>query len=74
MDMIKQGDAWRLLDGLPKQMVSLSPLGKSSPYSRPNPRVANQPVMNANFIVFRNAFHWNALTAIGICSSTSAYR
>jgi transposase len=67
-------DGWRLPDDLWAKMEPLLPARPSHPLGCHNPRVADRAAMDAIFFVLRTGCQWNALSATGICSSSSAHR
>jgi transposase len=74
MGMVKQDDGWRLPDRLWAQMEPLLPPRKPHPLGCHNPRVSDRAAMDAILFVLRTGCQWNALSATGICSSSSAHR
>lgn len=74
MGLVKSDDGWRLPDELWEQMEPLLPPRKPHPLGGHNPRVSDRAAMNAIFFVLRTGCQWNALSATGICSSSSAHR
>jgi len=55
-------------------MEPLLPERPSHPLGCHNPRVPDRDAMDAILLVLRTGMQWNALTATGICSSSSAHR
>jgi transposase len=74
MGLLVRDDQWRIPDGVWEKMKSLIPPGKSHPKGGHNPRVPDRNAMDAILFVLRTGCQWNALSATGICSSTSAHR
>lgn len=74
MGLITKDDGWRLSDEAWSQIEPLLPPRKSHPLGCHNPRVPDRNAMNAILFVLRTGYQWNALSATGICSSSSAYR
>jgi transposase len=65
---------WRTPDALWAQIEPLLPPRKPHPLGCHNPRVDDRRAMDAIFVRLRTGCQWNALTATGICSSSSAHR
>jgi transposase len=65
---------WRIPDELWERIVPLLPAGKPHPLGCHNPRVDDRAAMDAIFFRLRTGCQWNALSATGICSSSSAHR
>jgi transposase len=74
MGLVKKDDGWRIPDELWEQMEPLLPPRPKHPLGCHNPRVPDRAAMNAILLVLRTGMHWNALSATGVCSSSSAYR
>lgn len=74
MGLVKSDDGWRLPDELWGQMEPLLPPRKPHPLGGHNPRVSDRAAMDAILFVLRTGCQWNALSATGICSSSSAHR
>jgi transposase len=74
MGLLKSDDGWRLPDEIWGQMEPLLPPRKPHPLGGHNPRVSDRAAMNAILFVLRTGCQWNALSATGICSSSSAHR
>lgn len=66
--------AWRTPDALWAQLASLLPPRKPHPLGCHNPRVDDRRAMDAIFFRLRTGCQWNALSATGLCSSSSAHR
>src|SRR5215207_4981395 len=66
--------AWRTPDALWAQIEPLLPPRKPHPLGCHNPRVDDRRAMDANFFRLRTGCQWNALSATGLCSSSSAHR
>src|SRR5438067_6125321 len=67
-------DQWRIPDALWGRMERLLPPRPPHPLGCHNPRVDDRRAMDAIFFRLRTGCQWNALTATGICSSSSAHR
>lgn len=67
-------DGWRLPDALWARMQTLLPPRKPHPLGCHRPRVDDRCAMNGILFVLRTGMQWNALSATGICSCSSAYR
>src|SRR3954470_11209175 len=67
-------DPWRISDPLWERIEPLLPPRPPHPPGCHNPRVPDRKAMDAIFFVLRTGCQWNALNAIGICSSSSAHR
>jgi transposase len=65
---------WRTPDALWAQIEPLLPPRKPHPLGCHNPRVDDRRAMDAIFFRLRTGCQWNALSATGICSSSSAHR
>ena len=65
---------WRIPDELWARIEPLLPPGKLHPLGCHNPSVDARRAMDAIFFVLRTGCQWNALTATGICHSSSAHR
>lgn len=74
MGLLKSDDGWRLPDEMWEQMEPLLPARKPHPLGGHNPRVSDRAAMDAILFVLRTGCQWNALSATGICSSSSAHR
>lgn len=74
MGLVKNDDGWRLPDEMWEQMQPLLPPRKPHPLGGHNPRVSDRAAMDAILFVLRTGCQWNALSATGICSSSSAHR
>lgn len=55
-------------------MQPLLPERPPHPLGGHNPRVPDRAAMDAILLVLRTGMQWNALSATGICSCSSAYR
>jgi transposase len=66
--------AWRTPDALWAQLAPLLPPRKPHPLGCHNPRVDDRRAMDAIFFRLRTGCQWNALSATGLCSSSSAHR
>jgi transposase len=66
--------AWRTPDALWAEIAPLLPPGKPHPLGCHNPRVDDRRAMDAIFFRLRTGCRWNALSATGLCSSSSAHR
>ena len=67
-------DGYRLSDELWAQMEPLLPPRPSHPLGCHKPPTPARQVMDAIFFVLRTGCQWNALNAIGLCSSSVAHR
>ena len=65
---------WRIPDALRAEIRPLLPPGKPHPLGCHNPRVDDRRAMDAIFFRLRTGCQWNALSATGLCSSSSAHR
>ena len=74
MGLTTKNDKWRIPDTLWMQMKPLLPPRKQHPLGCHRPRVPDRNAMEAILFVLRTGCQWNALTATGICSSSSAHR
>ncbi len=66
--------AWRTPDALWAEIAPLLPPRKAHPLGCHNPRVDDRRAMDAIFFRLRTGCQWNALSATGLCSSSSAHR
>lgn len=69
-----RGRYWRTPDALWAEIEPLLPPRKPHPLGCHNPRVDDRDAMDAIFFRLRTGCQWNALSATGICSSSSAHR
>jgi transposase len=67
-------DPWRIRDALWERIQPLLSPRPPHPLGCHNPRVPDRRAMDAIFLVLRTGCQWDALTATGICSSSSAHR
>src|ERR671937_1180539 len=74
MGLVVKDDGWRIPDEVWAQMEPLLPERPAHPLGCHNPRVPDRDAMNAILLVLRTGMQWNALSATGICSCSSAYR
>ncbi|MBA3400599.1 MAG: IS5 family transposase [Actinobacteria bacterium] len=74
MGLVLKDDGWRIPDEVWAQMEPLLPERPAHPLGCHNPRVPDRDAMNAILLVLRTGMQWNALSATGICSCSSAYR
>ena len=65
---------WQIPDELWAKIAALLPPPKPHPLGCHNPRVDDRKAMNAILFRLRTGCQWNALSATGICSSSSAHR
>jgi putative transposase len=72
--LISRDDGWRMPDWLWKRVEPLLPAAPFHPLGCHRPRVSDRSAMEAILMVLRTGMQWNALTATGICSSSSAHR
>ena len=66
--------SWRTPDALWAEIEPLLPPRKPHPLGCHNPRVDDRRAMDAIFFRLRTGCQWNALSATGLCSSSSAHR
>jgi transposase len=66
--------AWRTPDALWTEIAPLLPPRKPHPLGCHNPRVDDRRAMDAIVFRLRTGCQWNALSATGLCSSSSAHR
>ena len=74
MRLVARDDGWRIPDEVWERMEPLLPPRPAHPLGCHNPRVPDREAMNAILLVLRTGMQWNALTATGMCSSSSAHR
>lgn len=74
MGLLASDDGWRTPDILWDLIEPMLPPPKPHPLGCHNPRVSNRAAMDAILFVLRTGCQWNALTATGICTSSSAHR
>lgn len=74
MGLLAKDDGWRIPDILWMLIEPMLPPPKPHPLGCHNPRVPNRAAMDAILFVLRTGCQWNALTATGICTSSSAHR
>jgi len=74
MGLVLKDDGWRIPDEVWARMEPLLPERLAHPLGCHNPRVPDRDAMNAILLVLRTGMQWNALSATGICSCSSAYR
>ncbi len=74
MGLVSKDDGWRIPDETWERMEPLLPPRPAHPLGCHNPRVPDREAMNAILLVLRTGMQWNALSAGGICSSSSAHR
>ena len=72
--LVSRDDGWRVPDWLWERIVGLLPAPPFHPWGCHRPRVPDRDAMNAILLVLRTGMQWNALNAIGPCSSSSAHR
>ncbi len=72
--MVSRDDGWRVPDWLWEKIEPLLPERPAHPLGCHNPRVPDRDAMNAIMLVLRTGMQWNALDAVGPCSSSSAHR
>jgi len=72
--MISRDDGWRMPDWLWQRIEPLLPAPPFHPLGCHRPRVCNRAAMDAILLVLRTGMQWNALSATGVCSSSSAHR
>jgi transposase len=74
MESKSTAEQWRIPDELWAKIEPLLPPGKPHPLGCHNPRVDDRRAMDAILFRLRTGCQWNALSATGICSSSSAHR
>ena len=74
MGLVDRDDGWRIPDWLWAKIEPLLPERPPHPLGCHNPRVPDRNAMDAILLVLRTGMQWNALTATGICHSSSAHR
>ena len=74
MGLVVHDDRWRIPDELWAKIEPLLPPPKRHPLGCHNPPVPARAAMDAILFVLRTGCQWNALSATGICSSSSAHR
>jgi len=74
MGLVDRDDGWRIPDWLWVRIEPLLPERPLHPLGCHNPRVSDRSAMDAILLVLRTGMQWNALTAAGICTSSSAHR
>ena len=74
MGLVDRDDGWRMPDWLWKLIAPLLPAPPGHPLGCHRPRVPDRDAMDAILLVLRTGMQWNALSATGICSSSSAHR
>ncbi|WP_205833115.1 IS5 family transposase [Azohydromonas caseinilytica] len=74
MGLVTKDDGWRISDELWEKIEPLLPQRPSHPLGCHRSRVPDRAAMNAILLVLRTGMQWNALSATGICSSSSAHR
>jgi len=74
MGLVSADDGWRIPDWLWAEIEPLLPERPEHPLGCHNPRVPDRDAMDAILLVLRTGMQWNALSATGICSSSSAHR
>jgi len=72
--MNNPNEKWGIPETLWKRVEPLLPQPKPHPLGCHRPRVSNRCAMDAIFFRLRTGCQWNALTATGICTSSSAHR
>lgn len=74
MGLVSSDDGWRMPGWLWARVESLLPRAPAHPLGCHRPRVPDRDAMDAILLVLRTGMQWNALSATGICSSSSAHR
>lgn len=74
MGLVSKDDGWRMPDWLWERIRPLLPAPPPHPLGCHRPRVPDRSAMDAILLVLRTGMQWNALSATGICSSSSAHR
>ena len=72
--MVSRDDGWRMPGWLWERVEPLLPAPPFHPLGCHAPRVADRDAMDAILLVLRTGIQWNALSATGVCSSSSAHR
>jgi putative transposase len=72
--LVSADDGWRLPSWLWERIELLLPARPAHPLGCHRPRVSDRDAMDAILLVLRTGMQWNALSATGICSSSSAHR
>ena len=74
MGLVSSDDGWRMPEWLWARVEPLLPAPPEHPLGCHRPRVPERDAMDAILLVLRTGMQWNALSATGICSSSSAHR
>lgn len=74
MGLIVKDDGWRMPDKMWEKIEPLLPPGEKHPLGCHNPPTPPRKAMDGILFVLRTGCQWNALTATGICTSSSAHR
>lgn len=72
--VIVKDDKWRIPDALWERIEPLLPPSKPHPLGCHRPPTNPRKVMDGIFFVLRTGCQWNALSATGICASSTAHR
>ena len=73
MGLVVHDDRWRIPDELWAKIEPLLPPPKRHPLGCHNPPVPARAAMDAILFVLRTGCQWNALSATGICPSSTAH-
>lgn len=74
MGLVNCDDGWRMPDWLWEKIGPLLPPRPAHPLGCHNPCVPDRDALDAILLVLRTGMQWNALTATGVCHSSSAHR
>jgi putative transposase len=74
MGLVDRDGGWRMPDWLWEKGRGPCPPRPEYPLGCHNPRVPDPDAMDAILLVLRTGMQWNALSATGICHSSSAHR
>jgi transposase len=72
--MNNPNEKWGIPESLWVKVEPLLPQPKPHPLGCHRPSVSNRSAMDAIFFRLRTGCQWNALSATGICTSSSAHR
>lgn len=74
MSTVETRSPWLISDQLWERIEPLLPKARARNPGMGRPRVADRKAMDGIFFVLRTGCQWNALTATGICTSSTAHR
>jgi transposase len=74
MGLVAKDDGWRIPDVLWEKIEPLLPPPKPHPLGCHKTPVPARDAMNGILFVLRTGCQWNALSATGICTSSSTHR